>query len=87
MLLLNITLFTFNINTTITIIHNCHKKLVAIILLLRPLLQLHLLYPQCKPLGSELLAHLCSPEQVRHGRQPFQCVNHTKVSRLPGEKN
>ena len=87
MLLLNITLFTFNINTTITIIHNCHKKMVAIILLLRPLLQLHLLYPQYKPLGSELLAHLCSLEQVQHGRQPFQCVNQTKVLRLPGEKN
>ena len=89
MLLLNITLFTFNINTTITIIHNCQKRLVAIIIILqlRPLLQLHLLYPQCKPLGFGLLAHLCSLEQVQHGRQPFQCVNQTKLLRLPGEKN
>ena len=78
MLLLNITLFTFNINTTITIIHNCHKKMVAIILLLRPLLQLHLLYPQYKPLGSGLLVHLCSLEQVLHGRQPAKMCQPNK---------
>ena len=53
----------------------------VIITIFTPLLQRHLLYPRCKPLGFDSLAHRCSPEQAPRGRLPAN-VNHRKSLRI-----